>query len=288
VTLALARLPGLVFWRGLLALLWLLSAPVWAELAIPPVARVTDHAAVLTPGAIQAMEAELAALEAAKGSQIAVLILPTTQPETIEQYALRVAEAWKLGRKGVDDGVLLLVAKDDRALRIEVGYGLEGAIPDAVAKRVIEEVIVPHFKAGDFQRGIRAGVTTLIKLVQGEPLPPPTAPPRDPPLGKAFFMMLGLIILGSTLLRMLLGRVPGAAAAGGMSLVGQWALLGSLQAALVLAVMTFLVAVIEDRPGRRSRPGSGGWGGGGGFGGGGGGFSGGGGGFGGGGASGRW
>jgi uncharacterized protein len=276
----------------LLALLWLLSAPVWAEVAIPPVARVTDRAAVLTPGAIQALEGELAALEAAKGSQVAVLILPTTQPETIEQYALRVAEAWKLGRKGVDDGVLLLVAKDDRALRIEVGYGLEGAIPDAVAKRVIEEIIVPHFRAGDFQRGIRAGVTTLIKLVQGEPLPPP-APPRDPPLGKAFFMMLGFIVLGSTLLRMLLGRVPGAAAAGGLSLVGQWALLGSLQVALVLAVMTFLVAAIDDRPGRRSRPGRGGWGGGGfgsggGFGGGGGGFSGGGGGFGGGGASGRW
>ncbi len=108
-----------------------------------------------------------------KGSQIAVLMLPTTQPETIDQFGIRVVEAWKLGRKGVDDGVLLLVAKDDRKLRIEVGYGLEGALNDATAKRIVAEIIAPYFKRGEFYAGIDAGVSAIIKVIDGEPLPPP-------------------------------------------------------------------------------------------------------------------
>src|SRR3989338_635957 len=159
-------------WAVLLALL--LCGAAQAEVPVQPLsARVTDLTATLDAQQKQALESRLAAFEAKKGAQLAVLFVPTTQPETIEQYALRVAEVWKLGRKGVDDGALLLVAKDDRAMRIEVGYGLEGVIPDAVAKRVISEIITPYFKQGDFYGGIQAGVTRLVRLVEGEPLPPP-------------------------------------------------------------------------------------------------------------------
>ncbi|KAF1701891.1 hypothetical protein CSC70_14140 [Pseudoxanthomonas kalamensis DSM 18571] len=102
-------------------------------------------------------------------------MVPTTRPDTIEQYAVRVFEQWKLGRKGVDDGVLLLVAKDDRAVRIETGYGLEGAIPDAVANRVIQEYLVPEFREGDFGGGIEAATAVLVKVIDGEPLPAPVS-----------------------------------------------------------------------------------------------------------------
>ena len=120
------------------------------------------------------LEQKLAAFEAVKGSQVAVLIVPTTRPETIEQYAIRVAEAWKLGRKGIDDGVLLVIAKQDRTLRIEVGYGLEGGWPpDAVAKRIVEETIIPILRQGDFATAISAGVERIMSVIEGEPLPAP-------------------------------------------------------------------------------------------------------------------
>jgi uncharacterized protein len=207
---------------------------------------------------------------------------------------MRVAEAWRLGREGVDDGVLLLVAKDDRALRIEVGYGLEGVIPDAVAKRVIAEVIVPHFRQGDFHGGIRAGIGQLIRLIDGETLP---APRQDWHAGRGaidFFekiLPVGMlfVFLGGGLLRALLGRLPGASVAGVVAFFGGWLLLGSLLAALVVALVVFLLTLGGGgRSGRIGGTGSGSFGGGGGYSSGGGGFSGGGGGFGGGGASGRW
>lgn len=145
-----------------------------ADVAVPPLAaRVTDLTATLDAAQKQQLESRLAQFEAKKGAQIAVLLLPTTEPETIEQYGLRVAEAWKLGRKGVDDGALLLIAKDDRAMRIEVGYGLEGVLPDAIAKRIIAETITTHFKSGDYYRGIAAGIEQMIAVIEGEPLPPP-------------------------------------------------------------------------------------------------------------------
>ncbi|HLY51615.1 MAG TPA: YgcG family protein, partial [Steroidobacteraceae bacterium] len=144
------------------------------EVAVPPLrARVTDLTGTLSAAQRQALEERLAAFERRKGSQIAVLVLPTTLPETIEQYSIRVADAWKAGRKKIDDGVILVVAKDDRKLRVEVGYGLEGAIPDAVAKRVVSDVIAPHFREGDFYGGIAAGTDALMKLIDGEPLPAP-------------------------------------------------------------------------------------------------------------------
>ncbi len=135
--------------------------------------RVTDLTGTLSANEAAQLEQKLAAFEAKKGSQIAVLIVPTTQPETIEQYSIRVADAWKLGRKGIDDGAVLLIAKQDRTVRIEVGYGLEGVLPDAIAKRIIEETIVPKLRQGNFAGAIDAGIDKMIGVIQGEPLPPP-------------------------------------------------------------------------------------------------------------------
>jgi uncharacterized protein len=159
-----------------LALLFgaLLAGASLAQVAVPALtARVTDQTGTLSASQRAALEARLKELESRKGAQLAVLIVPSTQPETIEQFGIRVAESWKLGRKGIDDGLILIVAKNDRKLRIEVGYGLEGVVPDAIAKRVIDEIIVPRFRAGDFSGGIEAGMDRLIRLVDGEPLPPP-------------------------------------------------------------------------------------------------------------------
>jgi uncharacterized protein len=267
-----------------------------AEVAVPPLmARVTDLTGTLSPSQRDALEQELRAFETRKGSQIAVLIVPTTQPEVVEQYALRVAESWKLGRKGVDDGVLLLIAKDDRALRVEVGYGLEGVIPDAVANRVIDEIIVPFFKQGDFYGGIHAGISRLIRLIDGEPLPPPQARDRSWS-GIADLLPIAFIavMIGGGFLGSLLGRLIGAAVSGGIVGVVFWITIGSLLGALAAGVVVFLFTLaIGGSGGRGGRGDFGGWSGGyssrsGGWSSGGGGFSGGGGGFGGGGASGRW
>jgi len=137
--------------------------------------RVTDLTATLSAEQVSALENKLAAFEAKKGSQIAVLMVPTTQPKDIAEFGIEVADLWQIGRKGVDDGVILIVAKDDRKLRLEVGYGLEGVIPDAVAKRVIAETITPYFKGGDYAGGIDAGITQLMALIEGEALPAPSA-----------------------------------------------------------------------------------------------------------------
>ena len=166
-------LPSVRYGFGLFLLLFFTAA--WAQVPVPDLSqRVTDLTATLSAEQVSALENKLAAFEAKQGSQIAVLIVPTTQPEDIAQFGIRVADAWKIGRKNVDDGVILIVAKDDRKLRLEVGYGLEGAIPDAVAKRVIAETITPYFKSGDFAGGIDAGVTQLIGLIEGESLPAPS------------------------------------------------------------------------------------------------------------------
>jgi uncharacterized protein len=284
--------------RGLFLLVFFLAgSAVQAEVAVPPLtARVTDLTGTLSPSQRDALERELRDFETRKGSQIAVLIVPTTQPEVIEQYALRVAETWKLGRKGIDDGALLLVAKDDRALRIEVGYGLEGVIPDAVANRIIDEIIVPFFKQGDFYGGIQAGVGRLIRLVDGEPLPPPQARDRSWS-GIADLLPVAFIavMIGGGFLGSLLGRLIGAAVSGGIVGVVFWITIGSLLGALAAGVVVFLFTLaIGGSGGRGGRGDFGGWSGGyssgsgGGWSSGGGGFSGGGGGFGGGGASGRW
>jgi uncharacterized protein len=262
------------------------SAVAGAELAVPALrAHVTDQTGTLDPVKSAALEERLKQFEAAKGSQIAVLVVASTQPEAIEQYSMRVAEAWKLGRKGVDDGILLLVAKEDRAVRIEVGYGLEGAVSDANTKRIIEEEIVPRFRQGDFAGGIDAAVTRLIGLVNGEPLPEPTHS-GDSSLGGLFDEYLPMVLLfafvGGGILRAIFGRFLGATLAGGLGFMGAWWLLGAFGMALVFGFFVFIVTLVAGSSGIISGGGGGGWSSGGG------GYSGGGGGFGGGGASGRW
>ena len=286
--------------------LFLASGAVRADDVVPVprlAAPVVDLANTLTPQQAAALDAKLNAFSAARGSQVAVLIVPTTGPEDIEQYSIRVVDAWKLGRKGVDDGVLLLVARDDRRARIEVGYGLEGPLPDATANRIIDEVLVPRFRAGDYYGGIDAAVDRIIGVIEGEPLPPPTSRSRAHDSGGLFNLLPFLLVfafVGASVLRRMFGRVGGAFATGGLVGVATWLLVGVLLASIVAAVIAFvfaLVAGVAGGPGGRWYSGhrGGGFGGGGfgggGFGGGGfggGGFSGGGGGFGGGGASGGW
>lgn len=257
-----------------------------ADLAVPPLTgRVVDQTKTLTQDQLQTLEQTLQAFEARKGSQIAVLIVPSTQPEVIEQYSIRVAEQWKLGRKKVDDGAILLVAKDDRTLRIEVGYGLEGALNDAVSKRIISETIVPRFQQGDFYGGIAAGVDSMIRVVDREPLPPPGANPvagGDIRQFGPIIFILALVV--GMALRSVLGRLPGAVAAAGVVGLIAWFFAGLLIVAIGAALITFLFTLVGGlggmgMGGRHGGFGSGGFGGG---------FRGGGGGFGGGGASGRW
>jgi uncharacterized protein len=271
-----------------------LVAVAAADMAVPPLtARVTDLTGTLAAEERAALEQRLEAFERERGSQIAVLIVPTTAPDSIEEYSIRVAETWKLGRKGIDDGALLLVAKEDRTLRIEVGYGLEGALTDATTKRIVEEVILPRFRERDFHGGVAAGVEAMTRVVRGEPLPTPSwregsRSGTDGDLG-AFLapaVIIGIAIGG--LLRAVLGPLPAAlivAIAAGVLTV----IVASLALALVVALAVFLLTLFGAVGAGRGAyygggAGSGGFGGGGS----GGGFGGGGGGFGGGGASGRW
>ena len=266
---------------------------------VPPLkARVTDTTGTLNAQQSAALEQTLAEFEARKGAQIAVLLVPTSQPETIEQYAVRVFESWKLGRKGVDDGALLVIAKNDRKLHIEVGYGLEGILPDAIAKRIVEDDIVPRFKQGDFYGGIRAGTDRIMRVVEGEKLPPPIA--RTHPQAQGFnadwlVPAVMIIVFAGGLLNLIFGRIAGAGTTGAIFGVGAWAVTGVLFMGIVAGFIAFVAALIFSGWGSVGRGwssggfGGGGWGGGG-FGGGGfgGGFSGGGGSSGGGGASGSW
>ncbi len=268
---------------GFFLLLCALSA--WAQVAVPDLSRrVTDLTATLSADQVAALDGKLAAFEAKKGSQIAVLIVPTTQPEDIAQFGIRVADQWKIGRKKIDDGVILIVARDDRKLRIEVGYGLEGAIPDAIAKRVIAETITPYFKTGDFYGGIDAGVRQLMQLIEGEPLPPPPAPDNGGGDGAFVILIVGGIVAGWLLSALMSRPAAGGIAALGSGAVGAF-LLGFTPVLLFIAVFVFAGVAAGFRRGGGWSSGGGGWGGGGS---GGGSWGGGGGGFGGGGASGSW
>jgi uncharacterized protein len=280
----------------LFALASLASSVALAQVAVPQLtARVTDLSNTLTAEQRTAIEQRLAAFESRKGTQIAVLLVPTTQPETIEQYGIRVAEQWKVGRKGVDDGALLLVAMKDRTVRIEVGYGLEGALPDATAKRIIEQHIAPRFKQGDFYGGIDEGVTRIMAVAEGEALPAPASgAARDArESGWEQLLVIGfmLVFVVGGILRALFGRFLGSGFIGVAGGIAAWAILGSLIAGLVVGLIALVLSLMGGMAGMgglpRTRGGGyhgGGWGGGGG-----GGWSGGGGGgFGGGGASGRW
>jgi len=277
------------------ALLLIFGLAAGAEDAPVPAlsGRVVDVAGALTPGQKQDLEAKLAAFEQRKGSQIAVLIVGSTVPEPIEAYSIRVADAWKLGRKSIDDGVLVVVARSDRAMRLEVGYGLEGAVPDAVAKRLIEEAFTPRFREDDIYGGLSQGVDRLIGVIDGEPLPEPSKARSGPDarsIETYFVLFLAIVFAVGGTLRAVLGRFPAAALIGGGTGVLAWFIAAPIFVAALVGIVGFFLTLLGGAVGGLPRGGrGGGWGGGGGFGGGGGGgFSGGGGGFGGGGASGRW
>jgi uncharacterized protein len=291
------------FFASLLALILGCAVSLCAQaeiIAVPALKqRVTDLTQTLNAEQVATLTAQLSSLEQAKGSQLAVLIVPTTGDESIEQFGIRVVDVWKLGRKGVDDGVLLLVAKNDRTVRIEVGRGLEGALPDVTAFRIIREFIVPAFSQGDFAGGVKLGVEKISSVIQGEALPAPKASAnygtRGTPSGLDEFkvlgfhpLTLGLMLLGGFILSQIAGNWVGrggvtAAAAAAALATGTpiWLALafGGGMAILLTIVssrifLEILSLLIQMR--------------GGGGGGGGGGFGGGGGGFGGGGASGKW
>jgi uncharacterized protein len=285
----------------LAALLLCFAFTALADVAVPQLTgRVVDQTGTLSAADIADLNQKLTELETRKGSQVAVLIVPTTQPEGIEQFSIRVAEAWKIGRRKIDDGALLVIAKNDRRLRIEVGYGLEGSLTDVTARRIIDEDITPKFRTGDFAGGVSAGVDRIIAVVNGEPLPAPEPQAShgqdidlDTITSFAPFVLIGAVAVGG-FLRALLGRLLGSAATGGVVGALAWLFAGSLGAALLVGVIGFIIALFADSIGAMALPGRGRYGGGfpgGGWSGGGsrdGGFSGRGGSFGGGGASGSW
>jgi uncharacterized protein len=280
---------------SILALLLCWAVAAWADVAVPELTgRVIDQTGTLSADDVAALTQTLKSLEIRKGSQVAVLIVPTTAPETIEQYSIRVAEAWKIGRRKIDDGALLVVAKDDHKLRIEVGYGLEGALTDVTARRIIDEIITPKFRNGDFAGGITSGVVRIAGVIDGEPLPAPE-PQQSFGGGQDRFdllfnpLILFGVFVGGAILRTVFGRLIGSVATGGIVGVLAWFLIGSLAFSAIAALIAFVFAMFAENAANGR---SGGWSGGGGsFSGSsssGGGFSGGGGSFGGGGASGSW
>lgn len=286
----------------------LLAAPAFAQVPIPALeARVTDLTGTLTAGQQSSLEDRLLQFEARKGSQVTVLILPTTQPESIEQFGIRLAEAWKIGRAKVDDGAILIVAKDDRTMRIEVGRGLEGPLPDITAGRIIADTIAPLFRQGDFYGGVNAGVDQMIRVIDGEPLPAPDKRWKPAPHERVpwpFVIVAALAFFG--MFNRFGGRVVGAIVAGVcVTIVIYWMsslFLLALKGGAIAFIVTLIAGLVGwgdfatgwgagrvfrdvGRGGGFGGFGGGGSRGGGGFGGG---FRGGGGSFGGGGASGRW
>ncbi len=276
---------GIGIGRALLlacALGWSALAP--AQVPVPPLTgHVIDQTGTLTAEQRASLEQTLTAFEARKGSQLAVLMIASSAPEAIEPFALRVAEQWKLGRKKIDDGAILVVAKGDRAMRIEVGYGLEGALNDLTSKRIISETILPRFKSQDFYGGITAGVGQMMRVIDGEPLPAPSNKPTggvgDVQQYAPVLFILALAVGG--VLRATLGKLPGSLVTGGVVAVIAWFVVGAISVALVAGVVALFVTLFGGGMGRHGLGGLYGGGGRGGFGGGGGGF-------GGGGASGRW
>lgn len=281
-------------WRAGLSLLWLcalvfcaLSAVAADDLKPLPElkSRVTDLTGSLDDTQRSALEQRIAQFERERGAQMAVLLIDSTQPEDIAAYSIRLAEAWKIGRQGVDDGIIIVAAVEDRTLRIEVGYGLEAAVTDATARRIIDEIIVPRFRERDFYGGLEAGIDRLQRVVAGESLPPPE-PSSDWTMsmedGGLFLKILIGTVIVAGFIRALIGRLAAGLLAAVVGGGAGWFLSGAWTLGAFLAGILF-VGVAFGGGGSGIRGGGGGWGGSSG-----GGFSGGGGSFGGGGASGRW
>src|SRR5258708_2486927 len=227
------------------AALLLAFCAVAEDAPIPPLAgRVVDLNGTLTAEQKRELGASLEAFEKRKGSQIAIIITGTTFPEPIESFAMRVAEAWKIGRKGVDDGIVVVIAKSDRAMRIEVGYGLEGAVPDAIAKRLIEEEFVPKFREGDFYGGLRAGVDRLLRVVDGAPLPAPKGEAgrgSEPGLIEAYLIFfMAIVIAVGGVWRTLCGRLPAATIVGAGTGLLAWLIIAPVVVAVLVGTVGFI------------------------------------------------
>jgi uncharacterized protein len=247
---------------GLCLLFLCQFATAWAYVEIPKLStRVTDLTGTLNAGQAQALESKLAAFEVKKGSQIAVLIVPTTQPEDIAEFAIKVVDLWGIGRKGIDDGLILIIAKNDRKIRVEVNYGLEGVIPDAIAKRIGTETIAPYFKNNDYYGGINAGVDQIMGLIESEQLPAPTQTNiSQQDEGGFIFLLFGGLFAGS-LFSSMFGRVAGGLIAGiGSGFLAYFFLGFGIGAILIGIIVFFLTSA-------RSGGGGGGWSNGGGYGG---------------------
>ncbi len=280
-------------------LIWGNAAPAAeGDLAAVPklTKRVTDLTATLSAADESRIEARLKEFEAKKGAQIAVLIVGTTQPEAIFDYSMRVVDAWKLGRKDIDDGVLFLIAKSDRKLQILTGRGTQGVLTDAMSKRIISEIVAPKFRSSDFAGGIDDGVAKIIDVLQGEALPPPPEKKQSSVKQGSnieSFLVLGVVaaLFVGPLLRSMLGRFMGATTTGGVTAAAAWFLAGGLVFPIVAGIIIFFVVMLMGAMNFGRGGGGligGGWGSGGSSSGSSGGFSGGGGGFDGGGASGDW
>ena len=302
-------------YAGLISAFVLAISSFAFALDVPPLrGRVTDLAGLMPADRAQALEERLAAFERETGHQIAVLTIPSLQGDVLENFSIRVAEAWKIGKKGFDNGAILLIVRDDRKLRIEVGYGLEGVLPDAIASRIIREVIVPRFRENDYPGGIEAGVDAILQVTKGEPIPQTARQVAKAGASRGSSLLAALtmtailaLFIGMTQRRLIGGAFGGAAAGLVATLISASGIGLALGLALIVGAVlgaigsTMSVASSANHWAGNSRYRRGGWGGGifpgsfggegfggGGFGGGGGGFSGGGGGFGGGGASGSW
>ena len=274
--------PLALVWQALIAIVWMVFSPAQAQGVLPVpalTARVIDQTGTLGASATQALEAKLAAFEQRKGTQIVVLMVPSTAPEDIAAYANRVANAWKIGRREVGDGVLLIVAKDDRRMRIEVAKTLEGAVPDIAAARIIDQQMKPAFRAGDFAGGIGAALDHLIARIDGEPLPEVQAggdgggaqPGFD--LEDLAIFLFFAVFIGGPLLRGLFGNKLGVLATGGLTGLAAWSITASVLIGIAAGVVALAFALFSGlrlpasaTPHRqgKSKGGGGGWGGGGG------------------------
>jgi uncharacterized protein len=237
----------------LLALFLCWTQAALADTEVPELkGRVVDLTNTLNASYIETLNQRIHSFEQRKGSQIAILIVPTTQPETIEQYSIRAAETWKIGRKKIDDGALLVIAKNDHKLRIEVGYGLEGALTDITSRRIIDEVIAPRFKEGDFAGGISEGLTRMIGVIDGEPLPKP-APEASHSSELPYWVLnpfnpftIIFVLAVGAISRSVLGRLAGAGMAGGIIATIVWFLLGSIAIGAVAGGIISLVTFFAD------------------------------------------